>query len=105
MQRINYIQLFETYANANKPIRHFCLQIYNRLSLNIYNKLQYNTILNIISRILKYPDWVQLIRYYKISEDFIKEFIDGVDWTYVFDYQNVSSKFRKKYKNKLRDYG
>jgi len=39
--------------------------------------------------------------HHKISEDFIREFKDSVDWIYICTYQKLSEKFMSEFKDKL----
>ena len=64
---------------------------------NIKNKLEWQKYYN--------PnfDWGDYVFYYnnKLSEDFIIEFKDKVDWEYISKYQTLSEEFIRKFKNKV----
>ena len=40
--------------------------------------------------------------YQKLSEEFIREFKDKVDWLYICRFQKLSEEFKKEFKKELR---
>ena len=42
-------------------------------------------------------DWDWISKYQNLSEDFIREFKDKVDWYYISKYQKVSNKFIEEF--------
>ena len=46
-------------------------------------------------------DWGSISEYQKLSEDFIREFQDKVNWYYISEYQKLSEDFIKEFKNKV----
>ena len=44
-------------------------------------------------------DWEWLSRYQRLSEDFIREFKDKVDWFYISEYQHLSENFIREFKD------
>ena len=45
-------------------------------------------------------NWSYISGHQKLSEKFIEKFQDRVEWNYIIQYQNLSKKFIKKYKNR-----
>jgi hypothetical protein len=48
-------------------------------------------------------DWINISTYQKLSEKFIKEFKDYVDWNCVSTYQKLSKKFIKEFNLKISE--
>ena len=46
-------------------------------------------------------DWDYISCYQKLSEDFIREFQDKVDWNWISEYQKLSVKFIREFQNKM----
>jgi hypothetical protein len=46
-------------------------------------------------------DWFHISQYQKLSEEFIREFKDKVDWSYISQYQKLSESFIREFKIKL----
>ncbi len=46
-------------------------------------------------------DWVFTSKYYKLSEDFIREFQDKVDWESILIYQRLSEDFIREFQDKV----
>ena len=42
--------------------------------------------------------------YQKLSEEFIREFKDKVDWCYISEYQDLSENFKEEFKKELNTY-
>ena len=40
---------------------------------------------------------------YNLSENFITEFQDKIEWYHIAEYQTLSEKFKKEFKHKLND--
>ena len=49
----------------------------------------------------KADTWKELSRIHNLSEDFIREFADRVDWYYVSEYQKLSESFIKEFAGKV----
>ena len=46
-------------------------------------------------------NWPSISFYYKLSENFIREFKDKVNWSGISYYQKLSENFKKEFKHKL----
>ena len=53
-------------------------------------------------QINKNVDWLHISVYYKLSENFIREFQDKVDWYWVSKFQILSEDFKKEFKHKIK---
>ena len=52
-------------------------------------------------QINKNVDWLYISVYYKLSENFIREFQDKVDWYYISEYQILSEDFIREFQNEV----
>ena len=46
-------------------------------------------------------NWTYILKYQKLSEDFIREFKDKVNWDWISQYQKLSEDFIREFKNKV----
>ena len=49
----------------------------------------------------KVVNWVDVYYNYKLSENFIIEFKNKIDWWCILNYQKLSEKFKEEFKNKF----
>jgi len=45
--------------------------------------------------------WIEISKYQYLTEDFIREFKDKVDWWYISYYQELSEPFIREFKDKV----
>ena len=50
----------------------------------------------------KNVDWYKISYFYKLSENFIREFQDKVNWYYILEYQTLSENFKEEFKHKIK---
>ena len=62
-----------------------------------YQKLSENFIIEFQDKV----DWDWIPKYQKLSEDFIREFQDKIYWTYISKYQKLSENFIREFQDKV----
>lgn len=65
------------------------------------NKLSNLDVNELVYIMHEYLDFTSLLRRENLSEAFIEEFQNEVDWDYISEYQVLSEDFMRKFKDKI----
>ena len=68
---------------------------------DLVNIIPENYVLKIADAKPELVNWKKICKEFKLSEDFIERHKDKVDWHYIFTYQDLSRKFKEKWRKFL----